>query len=278
MRLSPGARGVTSIVSITRAYAPAPGARPPRTRDGWLGFSSLRAVGLTVGARGGRWLVDPELQKWLATRSNGGSLGPLWGYGDGVGHSSSRWSARYPRGTGSSGWLEFAGDAGVRGSWQYVPGGANLSPPATLGRGKLRPREPRTLDCHLSFWGAAPFRTPPRALCPTAPFPARSFQVLRARPLLTAHLCQALQLLSRSSLALRRARTTSSAAADLLAPPPPARHWSAGHSYHLGLVSRIGALLALPGSRVALGFPRKVSPWATPIGWLMRWSRVLSCQ
>ena len=68
-----------------------------------------------MGARGGRWLVDPELQKWLATRSNGGSLGPLWGYGDGVGHSSSRWSARYPRGTGSSGWLEFAGDAGVRG-------------------------------------------------------------------------------------------------------------------------------------------------------------------
>lgn len=196
-------------------------------------------------------------QKGLGARANGGTQ-TAWA------PASSGCSAPAPRAPGPR--------LSAR-RWLCAPGGAHSSPPATPGRGNRGPE--REVDGTEVILGSRPFpnrsprppppppqgsrprRTLPRSILPR---PSGSPPPHRAPRPGTA---TAASFPAFSGSAARTRRTSS--AAGLLAPPSPARHWSARHAPYRGLAPLTGPPLALPGSRVDVGFPGKTRRGLLPL-------------
>lgn len=188
---------------------------------------------------------------------------------------SSSWSGRAPRGTDFLEEPGLGGDAAVHRGGRSAFLWARTSHPSTLGRGKLRPREARGLD--KVTLGADPFRPRPGFAALSHPprlAPSETLGLSPSSPRAAAKPRGGLPSIRR----IRGAGSQDLHRRRLLAPPRATRHWSARRPRLGGLAFLTGPPLAFPGSSVRVGFPGKGSPWATPIGWLLRLSRSLSSQ
>lgn len=157
---------------------------------------------------------------------------------------------------------DFAGARAMR--EECAPRGANLSARTSSEGGKLRPGGRGTALRSVCRTGS--LRTPPTPRGPAAPSRAP-----RARLLLTARtlrLPTAFPALADSAAADSR---------DLRRPPSGPTPYDSPLDSTTSLSQRIGfstcPSFAFPGFRGDLSFLEKGTPWATPIGWSLCWSR-----